>query len=636
MEYNIRHFRTVNSVREGHVSQLLEVLDAGVLVADGAMGTLLQGHGISFDHPYDYACVTHPDLVEEIHRDYLAAGARLIETNTYAANRMKLASRKLDDRVREINVRATALARRAAAARPSKAGPVLVAGSIGPLGRPIKPVGLVEPATARAVFREQAAALLEEGVDCFILETFADLAELKLAIEAVRDLADLPIIAEKTFIEDAETLTGGLPQRVAETLRGWGVQVMGANCTVGPQRMLQIVTGMAEVGGLPLSAMPTAGLPQLIDGQMRYECTPEYFARYGRALVEGGATLVGGCCGTTPAHIKALVEHLRGVTVRRGEAAGAGVVTVSAEERVIPTGVVETTQRSRLAQKLGKKYVVTVELDLPRGLDISRVLDGAEALRDQGCDCIDISDGARARLRMNPMVVAHLIQSRVGIEAMMHFCCRDRNLLATQADLLGAHALGIRNILAITGDPAQIGDYPAATSVFDLDSIGLVRILRRFNEGLDLAGNTISQRTGFLIAVAFNPLAADITKELDRLRQKADEGAELAYTQPIFERAILEFAVEEAGKLNLPLLVGILPLRSARHAEFMHNEVPGISVPEEIRRTMATLSDQDARRLGMQTAQEFLRLARPITAGAYLMPPFGSPSIAVEVMQALR
>ena len=467
-------------------------------------------------------------------------------------------------------------------------------------------------------------------MDLFFLETFADLEELRLAVAAIRELCALPVIAQKTFIEDGETLSAGLPRRVAEQMAQWGVTAFGANCTAGPQRMLSILQGMAEAGDLPLSVLPTAGLPQMVNGQIVYDSTPEYFARYGRQMAEAGARIVGGCCGTTPAHIRALAQAVRGVVP------GCRRKAVAVRERTEEAQAAAQTQGSRLAEKLGRKYVVTVELDVPRGLDMSPLLRAAETLRDQGCDCIDVSDGARARLRMNPMVIARMVQEYVGIEVMQHFACRDRNLLAIQADLLGGHALGLRNILAVTGDPAQIGDYPTATSVFDVDSIGLVRILRCFNEGVDLAGNPIGGRTAFLVAVAFNPLAPDMAHEVDRLRRKAEEGAHVVYTQPIYEMGVLERAARETDRLNLPLLVGVLPLRSSRHAEFFHNEVPGITIPEPIRQRMAELEADDAKRYGVEQAQEFLRQAKSATAGVYIMPPALSPHVAGQVMEALE
>ncbi len=606
---------------------LLDLLQEKIIVADGAMGTLLTGRGISINHPYDYANLTHPDDVRAVHGEYSAAGAEIIETNTYGANVYKLAAHELADRVEDINTEGVRLAKEAAG------GKALVAGALGPLGKPLAPIGLIEPKDASAAFRQQIGALAEAGVDLLLLETFADISELNIAIDAARETAPaLPIMAHKTFIEDGETLAEGLPVKVTQMLAAKGVLVVGTNCTVGPQRMLGIVQQMSEVPDVKISAMPTAGLPQIVAGQIIYDLTPAYFARYGRMIADAGANIIGGCCGTTPAHIRSLAQALTGMkpAARRG--------TVLVKETTTPAHEpsVELDERSAFAKKLGKKYVVTVELDLPRGTDISKALLGAQSLRSNGCDCIDISDGARARLRMNPMVASHVIQERVGIDVMMHFCCRDRNILAIQADLLGCHSLGLRNILAITGDPAQIGDYPSASSVFDVDSIGLVRILRLFNEGKDLGGNSITEKASFLIAVAYNPLAPDMELERHRLERKCEEGAQLVYTQPIFQEEALDRAVEDVGKHGLPLLVGILPLRSSRHAEFMQNEVPGISIPEDMRRAIGEQSDEDARKLGIEMAQEFLSRAKARTQGVYLMPPFGNHRTAEEVMEALH
>ncbi|HHX40492.1 MAG TPA: bifunctional homocysteine S-methyltransferase/methylenetetrahydrofolate reductase [Armatimonadetes bacterium] len=603
---------------------LHQLLAEGVLVSDGAMGTLLEERGIPQGRAYDLANLTHPALVQSVHEEYIDAGARLIETNTYGANRFKLAPHGLGDQVAEINRAGVEIARRAAGDR------ALVAGAMGPIGRHLVPVGKITHAEAFRAFTEQAQALLDAGIDLFVLETFADLEELHLAVDAVRSLCSHPIIAQKTFIEDGETLAGGLPRRVIEEVSRWDIVAFGANCTVGPQRMLSIIQEMAEHSPLPISAIPTAGLPHLIGGRVAYDATPEYFARYGRQMVEAGARIVGGCCGTTPAHIRALAQAVRGVEP------GSRRVAVSVRTRSDETKATRQAQASRLAEKLGRKFVVTVELDVPRGLDMSSLIQAAEALRDQGCDCINISDGARARLRMNPMVVGRLVQEIVGIEVIQHFACRDRNLLAIQADLLGAHALGLRNILAVTGDPTQVGDYPTATSVFDVDAVGLVRILRAFNNGVDLSGTPIGEKTAFLIAVAYNPLARNPEEEIDRLRRKADEGAHFIFTQPIYEMSVLEIAIREAERVGLPLMLGVLPLRSSRHAEFFHNEVPGIQIPEEMRRVLAELEGDDAKRYGIEQAQQFLRQAKGMTSGVYIMPPALSPHVAGQVMEALH
>ncbi len=605
-----------------------------VLVADGAMGTVLQTRGITIAHPYEYASLTHPELVLSVHQEYVQAGSRMIETNTFGANRIKLSAYGLADQASELNAQAGKLARRAAG------GKVLVAGAVGPCGKPLEPVGTIEPHLAMAAFREQATALIEAGVDLILLETFSDLEELRLAYQVIHQITDIAIIAQKVFIEDGETLAAGLPARFAEEVSGWpGIAAVGANCVVGPQRMREIVKSIASSTKIPVSAMPTPGLPQfvaasdMIGGTVRYAVSPAYFGQSARELVEAGASIVGGCCGTSPQHIAEAAKAVSEIKPIYRVKPVTAIPIAPAKEPVIKQ---PPSAPSRLSRILGQKYVITVELDLPRGLDITKVLDGAKAMKARGGDLIDISDGARARLRMNPMAVAHLIQEQVGIEVMMHFACRDRNLLAVQADLLGAHALGIRNILAITGDPAAIGDYPSATSVFDIDSIGLIRILRRFNEGFDLAGNSIGRETAFTIAAAFDPLAPDLRLEKERLKRKAEAGAHLVYTQPIFERGALEESVKAAKSCRLPIFFGLLPLRSSRHAEFMHNEVPGISIPAEIRSRLAEISDEEGRRYGIEVAQQFLAAAKAITDGVYLMPPFGNYRVAEAVLEALE
>jgi len=610
-------------------------LQEQVLVADGAMGTVLQSVGDGIGFPYDMACLTHPEIVTDIHRQYIQAGARLIETSTFSANRVKLSAAGAGEHVVEINRTAARLARRAVEQTASEVEmPVLVAGAMGPVGKPLAPLGTIAPEVAFAAFLEQAQALLEEGVDLILLETFLSVEELRLAYDAIRRRSDLPIIAQKVFIEDAETLRGGLPGRVAQEVGSWeGVVAVGANCAIGPQRMVDVIRQMAPYTDKPLVAMPTPGLPQQVEGTVHYAVTPEYFGHYAQTLVEAGVSIIGGCCGTSPAHIRAVARSVSGLKpVLRAPAAKSVVRAPEPPTRPAPPPAAEGSRLSRL---LGQKYIVTVELDLPRGLEVEGIIEGARCLHEQGCDLIDISDGARARLRMNPMAIAHIIQERVGIEAMMHFSCRDRNLLAVQADLLGAHALGLRNILAITGDPAQIGDYPLATSVYDVDSVGLIRIVRHFNEGLDLAGNSIAHPTAFTIAAAFDPLAVDMARQRDRLKRKVEEGAQIIYTQPIFEWSVLEDAVADVSRHGIPLFFGLLPLRSARHAEFIHNEVPGMCIPEVHRRRLSELEEKDARKYGIEIARDFLSRAKAITQGVYLMPPFGNHKVAAAVMKAL-
>jgi homocysteine S-methyltransferase len=618
----------------------LERLKQGILVADGATGTMLALRGIPM--PYDLANLTHPELVRQLHREYYEAGARLIETNTYTSNRIRLLNLpergseippaqslleeygSPEELVRRINQKGVELAREAVSAD------ALVFGSMGPVGKPLEPLGEIRLHEAEEAFTEQARALVQAGVDGIILETFTDPRELLVAIRAVRRVApDLPLIGSKGFIEDGETLMEGLPERFARELSEQDVDAIGANCVVGPQRMLDIIRMMAHTTEKPLLAMPTPGLPQLVRGQVVYDIQPEYFGRYAARLVEAGAQMVGGCCGTTPEHIRAVAQAVATLKPRRVTIG----LTLTPRER--KPEELPTAEPSRLSQRLGKELVFTVELDLPRGLRVQKVIENARLLKDHGVHLIDISDGARARLRMNVMAISHLIQEQAGIEVMMHFACRDRNLLAIQSDLLGAHALGIRNVLAITGDPAQIGDYPTATSVFDVDAIGLVRILRRFNEGIDLAGNSIGMRANFTIAVAYNPLAPDLELERERLQRKVDEGAHLVYTQPIFELPLVEATAELCQRLGVPWFVGVLPLRSARHAEFMHNEVPGIRIPEAVLRRMAEAPEESALEVGLEIAQTFVQAAAPYAQGIYLMPPAGNAEIALRVLQAL-
>lgn len=601
-----------------------EALQRGAVLGDGANGTYLAASGF-IRRPYDLAALEAPDLVRETHRAYFASGSDFVETCTFEANALRLGEET--SRGYELNVAAAKLAKEVAAEFENR----FVVGAIGPCGRPVEPIGNVRIAEVKASVMEQARALEEGGVDAFMLETFVDLGELRAAVEAIQSVSGLPILASKAYIEDGEALAAGLPILCTREIAGMGVQAVGANCIVGPQRMLDLVRMMAEATDLPILAFPTPGVPQRVKGHAVYDTAPEYFAKASARLVEEGAAIVGGCCGTTPDHIRALRKllDLAKVKPRRHTA-----TAVAAK----PSAPLIETPPSRFAQRLAaKEFVTAVEMDVPRGLVIDRLLAGAEKLKTVGVDVINISDGARARLRMTPTAVAVQILNRLGMESTMHFSCRDRNLLAIQADLLGAHALGLRNILAVTGDPTSVGDYPSATSVFDVDAIGLVRILGRFNEGIDLAGYSIGVRCGFTIAVAYNPLAQDQSGEDDRLRQKADAGASVIYTQPVFDAEVAERAVEAGRLVGLPVLVGVLPLRNARHAEFMHNEVPGVSVPDRLRSRIAESSgDAEALAIGVEEASLLASCVRRIAQGLYLMPPFGNAEIAIQVIEGSR
>ncbi len=610
---------------------LRDVLESRVLIGDGAMGTLLHERGVGFDHPYSRANLTHPGLVSSVHEEYIRAGADVIETNTFAADRLRLSSHNLEDSVRQINTSGARLAREAADNTANGGEKALVLGAIGPLGRSLAPVGSLTPEEAKEIFSEQAGALLEGGADAILLETFTDLRELRLAFDAVKTLG-AQVLAYKTFVEDGETLAEGLPSRVAREVSGWEVELFGANCTVGPQRMLGIVEQMSAGAG-PVAAFPNPGLPQLIDGQIRYRQDVDHFAAYGVKLAEAGARLIGGCCGTTPNHVKALSEALRDFAPPK-KTARATSVTVERERKA----EVQTEPESEFARKLETGFAVTVEVDLPRGHDISGVVEASRRLKERGADAIDISDGARARLRMHPVAVARIVQEEVGIEVVAHISCRDRNIIGLQADLLSAAALGVKNILAVTGDPAQIGDYPEATSVFDTDAIGLVHVLSKMNRGEDLGGNSIGDPPGFLIGTAFNPTAGDLDAEINKLRRKVEAGAHAFWTQPVFEISALERALEKLADLDLEprLLLGLMPLRSARQAEFLHHEVPGINIPEHVRVRLAELSPEDAPKYGVEVAQNLLVEAEPLVNGAYIMPPASAPDLAGDVIEALQ
>lgn len=601
--------------------RLIQALEADFLLGDGANGTCLDDRGFS-RQPYDLANLLAPELVRDVHRSYFDAGADFVETNTFQANGIRMADVAVN--LFDLNVAGARIAREAAGLER------LVLGAIGPSGKPMEPIGSISKEMVREAIMAQAEALQEGGVDGFILETFTDMCELRTAVEGVREISDLPIIVSKAFIEDGEMLAEGLPMRCGKEMSELGVVAIGANCIVGPQRMLDLVRQLAETTHLPILAFPTPGMPQLVKGHVTYDTSPDYFAKASARLLEEGAKIVGGCCGTTPEHIRQLRLLLNSGKIKARPRTVAA--TVVAERAPLPT-----SEPSELSQKIGHKFITAVEMDVPRGLNLDKLTAGAKMLKIAGADVINISDGARARLRMNPAAVSQIIQSRVGIEVTMHFSCRDRNLLAIQSDLLGWHALGLRNILAITGDPATIGDYPSATSVFDIDAIGLCRILSRFNEGIDLAGYSVGYKCAFTVACAYNPLALDRELELDRLRRKIDAGAQLVYTQPVFDTEYADLAANECGKLGIPVLIGVLPLRSTRHAEFMHNEVPGITIPEWLRKRMVDASD-DAAALaaGIEEAQKLSQEIKRVAQGLYLMPPFGSAKIARDVIESVN
>src|SRR5213596_629771 len=529
-------------------------LQAGPLLCDGAMGTVLYARGVSLDACFDVLNLNNPRLVQAIHADYIAVGADLIETNTFGANRFKLALHGLAGQVREINGRGVRVARDA---RESTGRDVLVLGSIGPLGKYLAPLGSVTAEEARAAFREQAEGLLEGGVDAFIVETISDLAEIAHAIEAIRSITDLPVIAQMAFTDEAVTFTGRSPAEVARTLRALGVQALGANCSVGSSTLYGVLEQMVPAaGGLPLAIQPNAGLPSRVGERLIYLSSPTYMAEYAARMVDAGARVVGGCCGTTPQHIAAMRETLDRKRPPRRDAVRP-TVTVTTPAVGESAGLLTRHPATPLQRKLeAREFVVTVELDPPRGHTVERLVQGAKLLKERGVEIVDINDGSLGRVRMSVLATALLVREATGLDINMHFTCRDRNLMGIQADLLGAHALDVRNILAMTGDPPRAGDYANATAVFDVDGVGLIEILRRMNEGLDATGSSIGEPTSFWVGAALNPAAEDVEREVDRFHRKLQAGARWIQTQPIYDLELLDRFLARAGGSPVPVFVG--------------------------------------------------------------------------------
>jgi homocysteine S-methyltransferase len=614
-------------------SPLITRLAERPLLCDGAMGTMLYARGVPLDACFDVLNLNEPKMVQSIHAEYIQAGSDLIETNTFGANRFKLAPHGLQGRVREINLRGVKLARDV---RESMGRDVLVVGSIGPLGKYLAPLGSIEPDEARVAFREQAEGLLEGGVDAFVIETFSDLTEMRLAVEAVRAITDLPIVAEVAFTDDGVTFTGRSAPEVVRALRDLPVQVVGANCSVGSSVLYDILEHMLpEAGGLHLVIQPNAGLPSRVGERLMYLSSPGYMADYAARMIGAGARMVGGCCGTTPQHVRAMREALDRLVPER-QAAPVTPVRRPRAETVEPTGLTTAAPPTLLQRRLeAGEFAVTVELDPPRGHNIEKLVQGAKLLRERGVEIVDINDGSLGRVRMSVLPTAMLIRDASGLDINMHFTCRDRNLMGIQADLLGAHAVDIRNILAMTGDPPRAGDYANATAVFDVDGVGLIEVLRRMNEGLDATGNSIGEPTSFCVGAALNPAASDVDREIERFQRKVQAGARWVQTQPVYDLAQLDRFLERAGGSPVPLLVGVLPLHSFRHAEFLHNEVPGITIPDEVRARLREAGDR-ALKVGIEMAQALVHDVRRRHAGAYLMPSFGRFEVVAEVLDAVH
>ena len=610
----------------------LERLRERPLLGDGAMGTMLYARGVPLDACFDVLNVNEPKIVQGIHAEYIQAGSDWIETNTFGANRFKLSIHGLATRVRDINVRGAKLARDV---RETMGRDVFVLGSMGPLGKYLAPLGSVTQEEARAVFFEQAEGLLEGGVDGFVIETFSDLVELRLAVEAIRAITDLPVIASIAFTQDHVTFLGHTPVDVARTLRALPIQGLGANCSVGSSTLYDVLEQMLpEAAGLPVIIQPNAGLPSRVGERLIYISSPAYMAEYAARMIGAGARLVGGCCGTTADHIRAM----RGVVDRHVPRSSAGTVAEPRRARVeaSPAPTLPTTAAPTLLQRklAAREFLVTVELDPPRGHNIEKLVQGAKLLKERGVEIVDINDGSLGRVRMSVLPTAILVREATGLDINMHFTCRDRNLMGIQADVLGAHALDIRNILAMTGDPPRTGDYVDATAVFDVDAIGLIRILKGMNEGRDATGNSVGEPTAFCVGAALDPAAADPGREMERLLAKAEAGARWCQTQPVYDLEVLERFFART-RSPIPVVVGVLPLHSSRHAEFLHNEVPGITVPDAVRACMKDAGDRSLR-AGIETAQALVRHIRGHYAGVYLMPSFGRFEVVGEVLDALQ
>ena len=604
------------------------IADGAVHVFDGAMGTMLYGRGVFLNVCFDELAARQPDLVRDIHREYVRSGAEVIETNTFGANPFKLAHYGLADDTERLNTAAAVVAREAADGRAA------VVGAIGPLGVRLEPFGETAVSEAEAAFARQAAGLVAGGVDGFILETFSDLEEARAALTGIRRVSRLPIVVQMTVGQDGRTAYGSEPEAFGPALEAAGADVIGVNCSVGPQTILEVVERLAPIVRVPISAQPNAGLPREVGDRKIYMASPEYMAEYARRMVEAGARFVGGCCGTTPDHIKTIKSYVKSVAPHQ-------VVVTGPAERV--TGGVEPTplaERSRYGAKLAHgEFITTVEIVPPRGTDPTPMLDQCRTLKQAGVDAVNVPDGPRAQSRMGALLSGLMIEQQVGIESVVHYACRDRNLLGMLSDLLGAAAAGLRNLLLVTGDPPKMGPYPDATAVFDIDSIGLANLVSQLNRGLDPGRNPLGQPTKFVIGVGVNPAAVDPDRELRRLAWKVEAGAEFAITQPVFDLEQLDRFLKQVESFRLPIIAGIWPLVSLRNAEFLANEVPGVTVPQEILDRMRRASERGkeaALAEGVTIGREMLNAVRDRVQGAQVSAPLGRVPVVLDVLSGAR
>ncbi len=613
----------------------LEFLDqAGVVLMDGAIGTEFYGRGFFLNQCYDALNLSAERVVSEVHEGYRDVGAQVLTTNTFGANRHKLTKHGAEEELFAINRRGAEIARSVAGDR------LYVAGSVGPLGLRVEPFGPTSLEEAREMFAEQMRGLVAGGIDLFVLETFSDLSEVRQAILAAHEVGpDLPVIASMTVDTDGNSLYGTTPEVFTERLDQWQADVIGINCSVGPGPMLGSLERMVTVTERPIVVQPNAGLPRPHEGRQIYLAGPEYMAEYAKRFVQTGARLVGGCCGTTPEHIKAMRAAIRmqvpGTRVFELPRPAASVTAVEGEQPEVAT-----RDKSMLGQRIvDRRFPVSVELVPPRGFRTAKAVASARALKAAGIECINIPDGPRASCRMSGQALAVILHQQVGIEVLPHYCCRDRNLLGMMSDILGLAAVGLNNILVITGDPPKMGDYPDATAVFDVDSIGLTNLVKRFNRGIDLGGNPIGSATQFLIGVGCNPGAIDLDREVSRFRWKVDAGAEFAITQPVFDTGKLFRFLELIEDVRIPILAGVWPLVSLRNAEFMNSEVPGASVPDGIMKRMAAAQEngrEAAHAEGLAIARESVREIHAAVEGLQVSAPFGRIEFALDVLEVLN
>jgi homocysteine S-methyltransferase len=636
----------------------IEALEERVLVCDGAMGTMLYARGVFINKSFDALNLTQPELVADVHQEYVRAGADVIETNTFGANRIRLGSFGLADRLHEINAQGAKIARQVAAEKAH------VAGAIGPLGVRIEPWGKTGVDEARDYFREQAQALADGGVDLFILETFRDLNEIGAAIDAVRSVSDRPIVAQMTTEEDGNTLDGTPPERFTPDLEARGATIIGLNCAVGPAPMLDTIERMAAVTERTLSAQPNAGQPRDVEGRNIYLCSPEYMASYARRFIQHQVRLVGGCCGTTPEHIRqmkaavrasagapASAEPANGVRPRaahafalRGAAPSgstpgpSGSATAAVGRLPVDVPPVAREDKSRLANAMARgTFVVAVELLPPRGYQTESIVERARRLKIGGVDLVSIPDGQRAGARISALSLAVLIEQQAGIETLLQYSCRDRNLLGIQSDLLGAHAMGLRNLMLVTGDPGRVGDYPDATAVFDVDSIGLTNLASRLNHGRDVGGQAIGAPTGFHLGVSVNPSAANLDEELRRFEYKVEAGAEFVLTRPVFDLRGFERFLKRIEPARLPVIAAVFPFESARNADFMANEVPGLFVPDALLdRMRRAIEGRAAAAEGVAIAREFAAGLSGSVQGLHVSTQTGDIESSLAVLDGLR